>query len=63
MVGSVEMQCCTISISIPGMSSYDHAKTSLNSVKSASNAFFSEVVRVLPTCIILGSSLVPKLMG
>ena len=63
MVGSVGMQCYTISISIPVMSSYDHTKTSLNSVNSATNASFSEVVRVLPTCIILGSSSVPRLMG
>ena len=63
MVGSIGMQCCTISVSILGMSSNDHAKTSLNSVSSATNAFFSEVVRVLLICIILGSSLVPKLMS
>ena len=56
------MQCYTISISIPSMSSYDHAKTSLNFVKSATNASFLEVVKVLPTCIILGSSSVPGLM-
>ena len=57
------MQCCTISVSIPGLSSYDRAKTSLNSIKSATNASFSEMVRVLPTCIMLGSSSVPRLMG
>ena len=50
-------------VSIPGMSLYDHANTSLNSVSSATNASFSEVVRVLPTCVILGSSSVPKLIG
>ena len=50
MVGSVGMQCYTISVSIPGMPSNDHAKTSLNSVSSA-------------TRITLGSSSVPSLMG
>ena len=45
------------------MSSYEHANASLNSVSRATNASFSEMVRVLPTCIILGSSLVPKLIG
>ena len=45
------------------MSSYDHAKTSLNSVSNATNASFSEVVKVLPTWIILGSSSVLKLMS
>ena len=63
MVGFVGMQCCTIFVSILGMSSYDQAKTSLNSVSSATNASFFEVVRVLPTWIILDSSLVPRLMG
>ena len=63
MVGFVGMQCCTISISIPGMSSYDHANTSLNFVSSDTNASFSKVAKVLPTCIILGSSLVPRLIG
>ena len=62
MVRSVGMQCYTISVSIPGMSSYDHAKTSLNSVSNAINASLLEVVRVLPTCIILGSSSVPRLI-
>ena len=62
MVGSVGMQCCTIYVSISGMSSYDQVKTSLNLVRIAINASFSKVVMVLPTCIILGSSLVPKLM-
>ena len=57
------MQCCTIYVSIPGMSSYDQAKTSLNSVTSATNASFSEAVKVSPTWIILGSSSVPRLMG
>ena len=60
MVGLVGMQCFTISVSIPGMSSYDHAKTSLNSIRSATNASFSKVVRVLPTCIILGSSSISR---
>ena len=60
---SVGMQCFTISVSILGMSSYDYTNTSLNSVSSATNASFSEVVRVLPTCIILGSSSIPRLMG
>ena len=46
MVGSVGMQYCTISVSILGMSSYDQAKTSLNFVSNATNASFSEVVRV-----------------
>ena len=63
MVGSVGMQCCTISILILGISSYDHANTSLNSISRSTNASLSEVVRVLPTCIILGLSLVPKLIG
>ena len=57
------MQCCTLSISIPSVFSYDHAKTSLNSVSSATNASFSEVVRVFPTFIILGSSSIPRFMG
>ena len=63
MVGSVEMQCCTIFVSITGMYSYDHENTSLNFVSSATNTSFSKKVRVLPTCIILGSSSVPKLTG
>ena len=45
------------------MSSYDQAKTSLNSVSSAINASSSKVVRVLPTWIILDSSSVSRLMG
>ena len=63
MVGSVGMECCTIFVSIPGMSSYDHTETSLNSVSSATNASFLEMVGVLSTCIILGSSSIPRLMG
>ena len=47
-IGSVGIQCCTISVSILGISSYDHVKTSLNSVRSATNASFSEMVKVLP---------------
>ena len=63
MVRSVGMQCCTISVSIPGTPSYDQANTSLNSVSSAINASFSKAVRVLPTYIILGSSSILRLMG
>ena len=63
MVGFVGIQCYTISVSILGMSSYDHVKTSLNSVSSATNASFSEAFRILPTYIILGSSSVPRSMG
>ena len=63
MVGSVGMQCCTIFVSIPGMSSYDLANTSLNFVSRATNASFLEEVKVLLSCIILGSSSVPNLTG
>ena len=63
MVGFVGMQCYTIFVSILGISSYDHSNTSLNSVNRAINASLSEVVRVLPTYIILGSLSVPRLMG
>ena len=44
-----------------GISSYDHAKTSLNSFSSVTNASFSEEVKVLPIWTILGSSSVPRL--
>ena len=63
MVESVGMQCCTISISIPSLSLYDQVNTYLNSVSSATNASFSEEVKVLPICTILGSSSVPSLIG
>ena len=56
MVGSIGM-------SMPGMSLYDHAKTYLNFLSRATNASFSEEVRVLLTYIILGSSSVPRLTG
>ena len=59
MVGSVGMQCCTIYVSILGTSSYDHENSFLNSVSKATNAYFSEMVRVLPTHTILGLSSVP----
>ena len=45
------------------MSSYDHVNISLNSISRVSNASFSKKVRVLPTCIILGSSSIPRLTG
>ena len=63
MVGSIGMQCYAISISIPDMSLYDRTKTSLNFVSNATNASFSKAVRVLPSYIILGSSLIPRLKG
>ena len=63
MVRSVGMYCCTIFMSMPGMSSYDHTNTYLNSISRATNVSFLKEVRVLPTCIILGTSSVPRLTG
>ena len=61
MAGSIGMQCCTIFVSIPSMSSCEHANTSLNSFSSVTNVSFSEEVKVLLIWTIFGSSSTSRL--